>query len=256
MERELEIMGSDEGPTLKNDQSQNVTRPPEVLEMSRTRWMKERDAKRPTLAGSQLRRKRGREDWQTSREFGETFPLLSCPSSPFLPRLEIAIVWHLAPGGRGCYKRGLKCDAFCHVHWDCCCCCLAAEGSEAGTLYTQRIQSAMPSGSASQALDLSRQELLGRFDGLKKPRDRSDGSLKNRHGVYMLCQHSDIWSWGLSVKWHLERGRVSVASKTTDIMFVQVLLTLHRNYGPQGINSNNSIGRTFFCYSWEHNTLL
>ncbi|KAJ4948459.1 hypothetical protein JOQ06_019993 [Pogonophryne albipinna] len=70
----------------------------------------------------------------------------------------------------------------------------AAEGSEAGTLYTQRIQSAMPSGSASQALDLSRQELLGRFEGLKKPRDRSDGSLKNRHGVYMLCQHSDIWS--------------------------------------------------------------
>ncbi len=58
------------------------------------------------------------------------------------------------------------------VHSDYCC-CLAVEESERGLralLYTQRrvdfiFQSEMPSGTLPPALDLNRQELLGRIEG-------------------------------------------------------------------------------------------
>lgn len=74
------------------------------------RWMNKRGAKHPTLAGIPA----GRENWQTWRELRETFLLLSGPSCPFLRWQEIAIVWHVAPVGPGCYKPAVKCDALCH----------------------------------------------------------------------------------------------------------------------------------------------
>lgn len=81
--------------------------------LKKKRWMSKRGAKQHLL-GSQLTEKVQQKDWQTSRELRETFLLLSGPSCPFLPQLEIATAWHFAPVGSCCYKPAVKCNAFCH----------------------------------------------------------------------------------------------------------------------------------------------
>lgn len=139
------------------------------------RWMNERGAEHLTLAGIPADQKKGvkKKDWQTSRELGRP----CCFSGSLLPTkagwLEIAIVWHLAPAGPGCCEPAVKCDARCRAFALQLLLLFGCGGIRAGTrgstVHPKESRCHIPewnaSGTVPPALDLNRQELLGRIEG-------------------------------------------------------------------------------------------